>query len=122
MPTIAFSLPVAGGKTPVFRAAHRRFAVERRSEFEASRRRLGVTAERGYLQTTPAGDIAVVVFEVSDPARLFAEAATSAAAIDVDFRAYLLDVFSLDLTGGPPAAVSEQVFEWVADGAAPRHG
>jgi hypothetical protein len=119
MPTIAFSLPIAQGKTVAFRAAHHRFAVERRAEFEASRRRLGVTSERGYLQHTPAGDVAVVVFEVSDPVRLFTETAGSVWPIDVDFRAYLLEVFGLDATGGPSGLPSEQVFEWVASDHSP---
>ena len=119
MATIAFSLPITDGKAAAFRAAHRRFAVERRSEFEASRRRLGVTAERGYLQHTPAGDVAVVVFEVADPVRLFTGTAHSGWPIDVDFRAYLLEVFGLDAASAPPALPSEQVFEWVADDRSP---
>ena len=119
MATIAFSLPIIPGKTTAFRAAHRRFAVERRSEFEASRRRLGVTAERGYLQHTPGGDLAVVVFEVSDPVRLFTETAGSVWPIDVEFRGYLLEVFGLDATAGPAALPSEQVFEWVAGDRSP---
>jgi len=111
MTTIAFSIPIVPGKTESFRSAHRRFAVERRPEFEASRRRLGVAAERGFLQHTPAGDVAVVVFEVEDPARFFAGTAGSSEPIDGEFRAYLLDAFGLDVSrvAGPP---SEQVFEW----------
>jgi len=112
MTTIAFSIPILPEKTESFRSAHRRFAVERRPEFEASRRRLGVRAERGFLQRTPAGDVAVVVFEVDDPAAFFTGTATSTDPIDGDFRAYLLDAFGLDVTraAGPP---SEQVFEWL---------
>ena len=111
MTTIAFSIPILAGKTDSFRSAQRRFVVERRAEFEASRRRLGVVGERGFLQHTPAGDVAVVVFEVEDPARFLAGSAGSSEPIDRDFRAYLLDAFGLDLTrvAGPP---SESVFEW----------
>ncbi|HEY8923400.1 MAG TPA: DUF6176 family protein [Polyangia bacterium] len=111
MTTIAFSIPVLPGKTDSFRSAHQRFVVERRSDFEASRRRLGVVSERGFLQHTPTGDVAVVVFDVEDPARFFAGSAGSSDPIDRDFRAYLVEVFGLDVTrvGGPP---SEQVFEW----------
>lgn len=111
MTTIAFSIPILPGKTESFRSAHRRFAVERREEFAASRRRLGVASERGFLQRTPAGDVAVVVFEVEDPASFLGGSARSPEAIDRDFRDYLLDVFGLDLSrvAGPP---SEAVFEW----------
>jgi hypothetical protein len=114
MPTIAFSIPIKSGQTDLFRAAHQRFAVERRPEFEASRRRLGITAERGYLQRTPQGDLAVVVLDIADPMRFFAGAATSSEPLDVDFRAYLSAAFGLDLTRGPAAPPSEQVFDWVS--------
>src|SRR5882724_9309534 len=77
MPTIVMSLPIAPGQTEAFRTAHQRFAVQRRSEFEASRRRLGVHIERGFLQRTSAGDFAIVIFEVDDPARMFAGVASS---------------------------------------------
>ena len=95
-PMIAFSMPILASMTEVFRSAHRAFAVDCRAEFEASRRRLGVTAERGFLQRTPNGDLAVVVFEVSDPTCLSTSAASSTAQLDADFRSYLLDVFGLD--------------------------
>lgn len=110
--TLAFALPILPGRTDLFRGAHLRFAVGRREEFEASRRRLGVLAEHGFLQQTPNGDVAVVVFEVEDPARLFAGTATSTDALDVDFRAYLQETFGLDVTR--PSDPPESVFRWHA--------
>jgi hypothetical protein len=112
MPTIAFTMPILPGKTDAFRSAHRRFAVERRAEFETSRRRLGITAERGFLQRTAQGDLAIVVFDVADPARMFGGTASSTEPLDADFRRYLFDVFGLDLTRAPAEAPSEQVFDW----------
>jgi hypothetical protein len=112
---IAFSIPILAGKTEAFRAAHRRFVVDRCTEFEVSRRSLGVTAERGFLQRTPNGDLAIVVFDVLDPARMLAGAASSTEPLDTDFRRYLLDVFGLDLTRAPTAQPSAQVFDWYAE-------
>ncbi|HEY8943464.1 MAG TPA: hypothetical protein VIM73_04340 [Polyangiaceae bacterium] len=114
MPTIAFSLPIAPGETEAFRIAYRRFVVERRPEFEASRRRLGVHAERGFLQHTPAGDLAIVIFEVDDAARMFAGIGNSHEPFDVDFRTYLGRVFGLDVTRPPPSPPAEPVFDWRA--------
>jgi hypothetical protein len=114
MPVIAFSIPILAGKTEAFRAACRRFVVDRRTEFEASRRRLGITAERGFLQRTPNGDLAIVVFDVMEPARMLAGTASSTEPLDADFRRYLLDVFGLDLTYAPTVPPSEQVFDWHA--------
>jgi hypothetical protein len=112
---IAFSIPILAGKTKAFRAVYRRFVVNRRTEFEVSRRRLGVTAERGFLQHTANGDLTVVVFDVIDPARMVAGTASSTEPLDADFRQYLLDVFGLDLTQAPTAQPSEQVFDWCAE-------
>ena len=72
MPMIAFSIPIATDKTELFRNAHTRFVPARREEFEASRRRLGIAAELGFLQHTPAGDVAIVIFDVSDPTHMLA--------------------------------------------------
>ncbi len=112
MPVIAFSIPILAGKTEAFRSAHRHFVVDRRTEFEASRRRLGITAERGFLQRTPDGDLAIVVFDVIDPARMLVGTASSTEPLDADFRRHLLEVFGLDLTRAPTAPPSEQVFDW----------
>jgi hypothetical protein len=112
--TIAFALPVLPGKTEPFRNAHARFAVDRRPEFEASRQRLGVLVERGFLQHTPMGDLAIVVLEVSDPARMLSGMASSPAPLDADFRAYLRDVFGIDAGRPPEGPPSELVFDWRA--------
>lgn len=112
MPTIVFSLPIAPGETEAFRTAHARFVVQRRPEFEASRRRLGVQEERGFLQRTPTGDVAIVIFEVEDPARMLAGVASSDDPLDADFRAYLRQVFGLDVTRPAPSPPAESVFDW----------
>jgi hypothetical protein len=122
MPTIAFSIPIAADKTALFRNAHTRFVVERREEFEDSRRRLGIAAEHGFLQRTPNGDVALIVFEVADPARMLAGTATSQESIDVDFRHYLQEVFGLDLIRGPVPEMPEQVFFWRLDDSERRPG
>jgi hypothetical protein len=114
MPTIALSLPITPGETETFRAAHHRFVIDRRVEFEESRRRLGVRSERGFLQRSPSGDIAIVIFEVDDPARMFAGVAGSDAPLDAEFRAYLRQVFGLDASRPPPSPPTEPVFDWRA--------
>ena len=116
MHTIAFAIPIALGKTELFRSAYGRFVLDRRAEFEESRRRLGISSERGFLQQTPTGDVAIVVFDVVDPARMLAGTATSSEPIDVDFRHYLLEAFGLDLAGGTVPALPEEVFCWRRDG------
>jgi hypothetical protein len=113
MPMIVLSLPIAPGETETFRGAHQQFVVDRRLEFEESRRRLGVRSEHGFLQRALSGDVAIVVFEVDDPARMFALVAGSDAPLDVEFRAYLRQVFGLDASRPPPSP-TEPVFDWRA--------
>jgi hypothetical protein len=122
MPTIVFSIPIATDKTALFRNANALFVIERREEFEASRRRLGITAERGFLQRTSTGDVAIVVFDVADPTRMLAGIATSSELIDIDFRQYLQEVFGLDLIRGPVLEMPEQVFCWQLDDSERRPG
>ena len=116
MHTIAFAIPIALDKTELFRSAYGRFVRDRRAEFEESRSRLGITSERGFLQHTPTGNVAIVVFEVVDPARMLAGTATSSEPIDVEFRRYLLEAFGLDLARGTVPALPEEVFCWRRDG------
>jgi len=115
MPMIAFSIPIAAGKAELFRNAHARFVTARREEFEVSRRRLGIAGEQGFLQQTPDGDVAIVIFDVADPTHMLAGIATSSEPIDVDFRQYLHQAFGLDLVRGPVPTPSEQVFSWRRD-------
>lgn len=115
MPTIALSLPIAPGETETFRDAYQRFVVNRHPEFEESRRRLGVRSERGFLQRAPSGDVAIVIFEVDDPARMFAGVAASNAPLDAEFRSYLRQVFGFDATQPPPFPPPEPVFDWHAE-------
>jgi hypothetical protein len=70
------------------------------------------SAEQGFLQHTASGDVALVVFDMVDPASMLAGMASSMEPIDVEFRHYLRDVFGIDLAQGPPAAPAEQVFSW----------
>jgi len=114
MPTIALALPIALGETDTFRGAHQRFAVNRRLEFEESRRRLGVRSERGFVQRTPSGDVAIVIFEVDDPGRMLAGVAESNAPLDVEFRSYLRQAFGLDASRPPPSPPAELVFDWTS--------
>lgn len=64
MQTIAFAAPLLPGKTEADREALASCANgDRRAEDEASRRRAGITRESVWIQSTPGGDVAVVVLD-----------------------------------------------------------
>jgi hypothetical protein len=112
MASMAFALPLTPGKTEEWRGWSAELLGPRRAEYEASRRRLGVTVERAYLQHTPQGDLNIVYLEANDLSRAFQGIATSQDPFDVWFRERAKDLFSgLDLSQPLPAPLSELVFD-----------
>jgi hypothetical protein len=114
MPTIALAMPIPPHNYETWRAAVTSFAGERRSEYDASRRRLGVQRSTSWVQQTPQGPIEILVVEAADPARFFEGLATSQEPFDVEFRAFIQDVYGLDLTQPLPVPLPELVLDWSA--------
>lgn len=114
MPTIALAMPIPPERYDAWLAAVRSFAGERRAEYDASRRRLGAERTRSWVQETPQGPIELLVIDATDPARFFEQLATSQEPFDVDFRAFLLDVYGLDLTRPLPVPLPELLLDWSA--------
>jgi hypothetical protein len=110
MSSFAFVSPIPG-KEDAARRFSQELAGPRRSEYEASRRRLGMTAERSYLQHTPQGALLIVYGEAEHPEQVFERLATSQDPFDVWFRQQVLEIEGLDLTQ-PPESLPEPLFEW----------
>lgn len=102
------------GKTETFKRFREEVLGNRRSDYEASRRRLGMTKEAAWLQQTPQGDMAIVSFEAANPQQVFQGLATSQEPFDVWFRQYTMEVHGLDLTQPMPGPLPEQTFAWQA--------
>jgi hypothetical protein len=105
MQTIAFAAPLLPGKTDADREALASIANgDRRPDHEASRRRVGITRESVWMQSTPSGDVAVVVIEAPDVQAAMMGLATSEEPFDRWFREHIRDVNGMDLTAGfePP--------------------
>jgi hypothetical protein len=112
MASMAFALPLTPGKLEEWLAWSREIEGPRRAEYEASRRRHGVTVERAYLQHTPQGDLNIVYLEGPDLARSFQGLAASQDPFDAWFREKAKEYFSgLDLSQPPPGPLSELVFD-----------
>ena len=56
MAMLAIAIPILPGKTEAWRSFIDELAGSRKSDFDASRRRLGVR-ERTFFQSTPMGDL-----------------------------------------------------------------
>lgn len=70
MAIYAVAFPVAPGKSEKWHTWMDELNGPRREEFVASRRAAGAR-ERAFLQSTPMGDIAIIVLEGNDPEGAF---------------------------------------------------
>jgi len=71
MASLAFVFPLTPGKTEEWRYWGEEILGPHRSEYQAFRRRLGLTTQRMYLQQTPQGDRAIMYLEGDDLQRAF---------------------------------------------------
>lgn len=111
MQTIGFIAPLLPGKTEEDRAAMIScWRGERREAYERSRQRLGITREAVFIQSTPAGDVAVVYWEADDVEAALKGMATSDEPFDRWFRDHLREVHGIDVADGFPPP--EQVMDF----------
>src|SRR5436305_9902101 len=71
MASLAMAFPILPGKTEQWKHFCQEMAGPRRSEYEASNKRIGATRAALYLQQTPQGDIVVVYQEAADMQHFF---------------------------------------------------
>lgn len=105
MPEIGFVMPLVPGKTEADRAALIAcWTGDRQAGFAESRRRLGITRETVWIQSTPMGDVAVVHIDADDLGAAVGGLATSDHPFDLWFRDHVRDVHGISLEDGfaPP--------------------
>ena len=83
-------------------------------EYEQSRRRLGITMERAYLQHTPMGDFVTAYIEAEgDVLETFGKLASSDLDIDRYFVKAVKEIHGADLTQPMPGPLPETVAAWI---------
>ena len=112
MPAIGFAAPILPGKTETDRGNMQSFGPggAQHDAYVAARRRAGLTREATWLQSTPMGDLAIVLIEADDIESAMKTLATSDEPFDVQFRAQIQDVHGIDLAAGFPPP--EQVLDF----------
>jgi hypothetical protein len=108
MQTIAFAAPMLPGMTDTDREAMASCASgARKAEHNASRGRAGIARESVWIQSTPNGDVAVVVLEGPDIQAAVTTLAASEDPFDRWFRDIVREVHGSDLAAGfePPEQV-----------------
>jgi hypothetical protein len=86
MASLAIALPILPGKTEQWKHYCQEMTGPRRSEYEASRKRVGITREVAFLEQTPQGDMVVVYIEAQDVQRAITGPGMSQEPFDVWFR------------------------------------
>ena len=121
MPSFGIVFPVLAGKEGLAREVGARLKKDR-AEYEASRRRGGVSFERAYLQRNPDGTALVVAYLEAD--RSFGETMQALITSDLALDRYFVDankeVTGIDFRAGPGGPDPELVGEYVAPNATER--
>ena len=86
----------------------------RRREYEASRRRLGITSEVLRIDPRPDGDHVIVHFETADPERTRKRWAESRHPFDSWLREQILDIHGEDPWAGPATSCESAGLAWTA--------
>jgi hypothetical protein len=111
--TTCFTLPLLPGTTDRDRDEMLScWRGPRSSQHRASRARHGITREATWVQSTPVGDVVIVLLESENLAASLYGVATSDDPFDAWFRAHVKTVHGVDLAAGmqPP----EQILDYSA--------
>lgn len=106
----AVAMPVPAGGRDRFKKVAAEALGARREQHDASRRRLGVSSERCWIQGTPMGDFMILLLEGADPVRANVEFAASQDSYDVWFKASAGAALGADFSQPIPVR-PELVFE-----------
>ncbi len=116
MAAFAFSLPILPGQEEEVRRIGELVseAGELREEYEETRRKLGISEEKVWMQRTPIGQAVIVYWETEDPQRTLREIANSQDEFVKQFRDLIFSAApGLDLSQEQPLP-NELLFSWQA--------
>jgi hypothetical protein len=101
MDQICLVLPIKEGKTDAARRFMSELETERKGDYAASERRIGIDKEAWYVAPTPAGDQFVAYMETPDFAHALGQFSQSREPFDMWFKERLDDATGLDLNDPP---------------------
>jgi hypothetical protein len=106
--------PILPGKTAEAQEFHRELDGPRKSEYEDSERRIGITKEVWYVAPILGGEALVAYIETQDFAKALSMFVESREEFDMWFRRRLLEVTGLDLNNPPDLTLPEVVSSYEA--------
>lgn len=108
------AFPVLPGQADAARAFAKETMGARRSGYDESQQRGGITRETWSLQETPDGAFVVVWFESPDPEKSFMELAQDESDFAVWFRGRVKEISGVDLAQPPEGPPPDVILEWSA--------
>ena len=114
MAAFAFTLPILPGQEETVRRIGEAVSGqgELREEYEESRRRLGISEEKIWVQRTPIGQALVVYWDTEDPQRTLRDIANAQDKFDKQFKQLIQTAApALGLSGEQPLS-NELLFSW----------
>jgi hypothetical protein len=114
MTSVAFTLPILPGQEEIVRRMGEMVSVsgELREQYEESRKRLGISEEKVWVQKTPIGQAIIVYWETEDPQRTLRQMADAQDEFDKQFRELIESAApAIDLTKDNPLS-NELLFQW----------
>jgi hypothetical protein len=110
----ALPFPIAAGKTDADARSISEYFRANMDQYRESRKRLGTTVERAYLQATPAGSMVIAYVETS---KHFVEwigaLLSSDLEIDRKFIEMVAEIHGVDVRTPPAGPPPETIAEWV---------
>jgi hypothetical protein len=114
MASFAFSLPILPGQEEVVRRIGEAVSGELQEEYEESRRRLGISEEKIWVQRTPIGQTMIVYWDTEDPQRTLRKIADSQDEFDKRFIELIRTAApGINLSDEQPLS-NELLFTWQA--------
>jgi hypothetical protein len=114
MAAVAFALPILPGQEDFVRSVGEAVSGsgELRESYEQSRKMLGISEEKVWLQRTPIGQSIIVYWQTDDPQRTLREMANTQDEVDAKFRQVIESAApAIDLSKENPLS-HELLFEW----------
>jgi hypothetical protein len=114
MAVVAFALPILPGQEELVKGVAEMLSGsgELRESYEASRKMLGISEEKVWLQRTPIGQSLIVYWETEDPQRTLREMANSQDEADKKLTQLVENAApAIDLSKENPLS-NELLFEW----------
>jgi hypothetical protein len=102
MDQICLALPILPGKTADARAFQRELDTDRKTDYDRSERRIGITKEVWYLASLPSGDHFIAYMESPDFNRALELFVASRDDFDEWFKRRLANVTGIDMNNLPP--------------------